>query len=105
MRHLIDEHRQRNKLEQIDIEAIELADNKNSGQEHSIDDLLILIQQLPSSTRQVFNLFPIDGYKYREIADLLEMPESTAKWHVSQARKKLQKALNTEQIKSNQIHN
>ena len=55
--------------------------------------LLEMIIELPAMTGKVFNLYAIDGYKHREIAKLLEMSENTSKWHLSQARKKLQEKL------------
>ncbi len=56
-------------------------------------DLLLLLEKLPQATRTVFNLFAIEGYKHQEIAQLLKISESTSKWHVSEARKQLQKLL------------
>ncbi len=52
-------------------------------------DLLKLLQNLPSATRTVFNLFAIDGFKHKEIAAKLAISEGTSKWHVSSARKQL----------------
>ena len=53
------------------------------------DQLKALIAQLPSTTRQVFNLFVIDGYKHQEIAELLSITDGTSKWHLNNARKKI----------------
>ncbi|MEM6802409.1 MAG: RNA polymerase sigma factor [Bacteroidota bacterium] len=52
-----------------------------------------LIHELPPVSRQVFNLFAIDGYSHREIGDLLGISEGTSKWHVSFARKELKAKL------------
>jgi RNA polymerase sigma-70 factor (ECF subfamily) len=60
------------------------------------EDLLKLIQQLPESTRRVFLKFAVDGYSHREIAQEFKISEGTSKWHVSQAREFLQKALATQ---------
>jgi RNA polymerase sigma-70 factor (ECF subfamily) len=49
-----------------------------------------LIQALSPMSRQVFNLFAIDGYAHQEIADRLGISVGTSKWHVSNARKILQ---------------
>ncbi|GAB4416584.1 MAG: sigma-70 family RNA polymerase sigma factor [Bacteroidia bacterium] len=49
-----------------------------------------MIQTLPPMSRQVFNLFAIDGYSHREIATLCGISEGTSKWHVSFARKSMQ---------------
>ncbi len=52
-----------------------------------------LLQEVPHSSRQVFNLFAIDGFAHAEIAELLGISEGTSKWHVSHARRILQKAI------------
>lgn len=57
------------------------------------DYLVQLIRELPPVTAHVFNLFAIDGYKHQEIATLLGISENTSKWHVADARKKLQQKL------------
>ena len=51
------------------------------------------IEQLPPATQQVFNLYFIDGYKHREIADMLEITEGTSKWHLNSAKEKLKTML------------
>lgn len=51
------------------------------------------IAQLPNVSRQVFNLYFIDGYKHREIAEMLEISEGTSKWHLNAAREKLKELL------------
>ena len=53
------------------------------------EQLILLINQLPVTTRQVFNLYVIDGYKHNEIADLLSITTGTSKWHLNSARKKM----------------
>lgn len=59
--------------------------------EESIDEqsVLYLLDFLPPMGKQVFNLYAIDGYKHKEIAEMLSISESTSKWHVTESRKKL----------------
>jgi len=54
-----------------------------------VQDILRLIQRLPENTARIFNLYVIDGYTHREIADMLDISEGTSKWHVNIAREKL----------------
>lgn len=56
-------------------------------------ELINLLQRLPATTRTVFNLFAIEGYRHDEIAAMLEISEGTSKWHVNQARVKLKSYL------------
>jgi RNA polymerase sigma factor (sigma-70 family) len=52
-------------------------------------DIMQFLKQLPDITATVFNLHAIEGYKHKEIAQLLNMSEGTSKWHVSEAKKQL----------------
>ena len=54
---------------------------------------MTLVKELPSTTAHVFNLYVIDGYAHKEIAELLTMSEGTSKWHLSTARKMLREKL------------
>lgn len=49
-----------------------------------------MIRALPPMTQQVFNLFAIDGYSHKEIAERLGISDGTSKWHVATARKSIQ---------------
>lgn len=56
-------------------------------------ELIQLVQQLPTGYRVVFNLYAIEGYTHREIADLLQISISTSKSQLHKARKLLQRQL------------
>ncbi|GAB3772553.1 sigma-70 family RNA polymerase sigma factor [Spirosoma horti] len=49
-----------------------------------------LIRELPTGYRTVFNLYAIEGYTHREIADQLRISENTSKSQLSKARALLQ---------------
>jgi RNA polymerase sigma factor (sigma-70 family) len=51
-----------------------------------MEDLLGLVDQLPSATRDVFYLYAIEGFTHAEIAEHLGMSEGTSKWRLSMAR-------------------
>jgi RNA polymerase sigma factor (sigma-70 family) len=73
---------------------LELKDEAtDAGMQFDYEHLVQLIRSLPPVTAHVFNLYAIDGYKHREIAALLGISENTSKWHVADARKKLQEKL------------
>lgn len=57
------------------------------------DDLLVLIEKLPTGYRTVFNLYAIEGYSHAEIAEQLEITESTSKSQLHRARGLLQQML------------
>ena len=52
-----------------------------------------VIQQMPDGYRQVFNLYAVEGYKHREIAEILKIDENTIKSQYSRARRWLQERL------------
>jgi RNA polymerase sigma factor (sigma-70 family) len=58
--------------------------------------ILQLVRGLPPATQAVFNLYVIEGFNHREIAKLTGISEGTSKWHLSEARKKLQQLINEE---------
>lgn len=60
-------------------------------------DLLKMIQQLPAGFRTVFNMYAIEGYSHKEIADRLGISEGTSKSQYSRAKAHLQNILKTEQ--------
>src|SRR5688500_10671294 len=55
------------------------------------EDLMKMIQELPAGYRLVFNMYAIDGYSHKEIAEQLGISENTAKSQLSRARVYLQK--------------
>jgi RNA polymerase sigma factor (sigma-70 family) len=59
------------------------------------EEIIQLIQELPDGYKAVFNLYVIEGYNHQEIAELLNIQESTSRSQLGRARKLLQKKLNT----------
>ena len=57
------------------------------------EDLLNMIKELPTGYGIVFNMYAIDGYSHKEIADQLGISENTSKSQLSRARVYLQKML------------
>lgn len=57
------------------------------------EQIYSFITQLPSASRQVFNLYFVDGYKHREIAELMDFSEGTSKWYLNSAREKLKEMI------------
>ena len=48
---------------------------------------------LPERQRTVVRLFELEGFTSTEIAQILEIPDGTVRWHLHQARQKLREAL------------
>lgn len=71
------------------------------NQDHSIlsemaaEELMKLVMAMPQGYRTVFSLFAIEGYSHKEIAELLEITESTSKTQFHKAKAFLKKAIGT----------
>lgn len=57
------------------------------------EEIMNLVKRLPPATHAVFVLYAVEGYNHREIAEKLHISEGTSKWHLSEARKTLQKQI------------
>jgi len=57
------------------------------------DDILALLERLPTGYRTVFNLYVLEGYKHREIGEILGISINTSKSQLILAKKKLQQLL------------
>lgn len=60
-----------------------------------VEHIQQLIDELPEGYRMVFVMYAIEGYKHREIAELLKIDEGTSKSQLFKARKMLQEQLKT----------
>ncbi len=58
------------------------------------EDLLKLLALLPEGSRTIFNLFVIEGYGHKEIADMLKISEGTSKSQLNFAKTKLKELVN-----------
>lgn len=99
--HLIDEYRKNKRYNsQISKSNDErILEYHSSGVENNaqsnlgVENIMKLIKQLPNTTGIVFNLYVIEGYNHREIAEKIGISEGTSKWHLSTARKTLREKL------------
>lgn len=83
---------------QQSFEDIETATNAIDNTETVLDkialkELISIVQKLPLSYRLVFNLYVMEGYSHKEIADKLEIPVATSKSRLSKAKKALRQQL------------
>ena len=53
-------------------------------------ELMKLITALPPGFRTVFNMYVVEGYSHKEIAELLNITETTSRTQLSRARVWLQ---------------
>jgi len=90
----LDQYRKNKKFQRdVEIDSVSFKLEKNDFIVETINanDLLKIIQTIPEGYRVVFNLFAIEGYSHKEIAEKLGVTESTSKSQYSRAKKMLRK--------------
>ena len=86
--------RNKNMYLEMDIEAADREPDFDRLESHlQAEYLMKMIEALPEGYRTVFNLYAIDGYSHKEIAEQLGITENTSKSQLSRARLALQKHL------------
>jgi RNA polymerase sigma factor (sigma-70 family) len=91
------DHVRRNKPFSHSVDLTE-AEHLHAEKEHVLsamttDELMGLIQRLPTGYRTVFNLFAIEGHPHKDIAEMLGISENTSKSQFMKARAYLRKML------------
>ena len=76
-----------------EIQEIKIEGNSYDTNNFTKDELIGVINKLPAGYKMVFNLYAIEGYKHKEIAEKLNVDINTSKSQYSRARKLLQKKL------------
>lgn len=84
----IDYHDQTSYLEQLSANEYGIIESRIEE-----ESLQAMLSQLTETQRQVFNMYAIDGYSHKEIANALVISIDNSKYHLSKARKCLQKML------------
>ncbi|MFD2724830.1 RNA polymerase sigma factor [Hyunsoonleella rubra] len=67
----------------------------------SLDYLLQIIQDLPDRYRLVFNLYVLDGYSHKDIAEMLKITIGTSKSNLARARQILKQTIEDQNAKQN----
>ncbi len=83
----------RHRHEDIELVYNNPSENTDLMSSYSVKEILAVIQKLPPSYRAVFNLYAIEGYAHKEIADILNITESTSRSNLVKARSKLKEML------------
>lgn len=80
---------------EVEIEKADYQSDYHTEASHHLEaeELLQLVQQLPTGYKTVFNLYAIEGYSHKEIAEMLGISENTSKSQLSRARALLQQQL------------
>jgi RNA polymerase sigma-70 factor (ECF subfamily) len=91
-------YRKQSVLDIINEENIREVDIEVDEESIPLDFLLRIIQELPDRYRLVFNLYVLDGYSHKEIANMLEISEGTSKSNLARARNVLKDKIEASKI-------
>jgi len=99
----LQKYREKNVLNLVSSDVVEeITVVEVEEEEISLDYLLNLIQELPNQYRLVFNLYVLDGYSHKEVAQALQISEGTSKSNLSRARGILKNKIEWNQQEPNQ---
>ncbi len=96
---LIDEYRKQKKEKDNMRMVVDFADQtpmvelNNAIAKMDAERIHKLIMELPPVSQKVFNLFVVDGFEHKEIAEMLGITEGTSKWHLHNSREQLKEKL------------
>jgi RNA polymerase sigma factor (sigma-70 family) len=85
------DHLRRNKryVHMIDIDHVSVSSNECAVSKLSAEDLMQMISQLPDLQRFTFNMYEIEGYNHQEIAQQLDITESSSRVYLTRAKQRL----------------
>lgn len=86
-------HRSRKFQEDLDTFGYDAAFEDDIVGKIAAKEIIALVQQMPDGYRMVFNLYAIEGYTHREIAEMMGIAEGTSKSQYSRAKQFMQLAL------------
>ncbi len=94
------DHVKKRKLAIVDIDSVSYKITNDEREEEVIAKatpamIHAKIKELPTGSRLVFNLYMMEGYDHKEIAEILNVSESTSKSQFARAKKLLRKMLET----------
>lgn len=81
------------KVKFLEDESVSEESFNNIESDLSVDDIQFLIDSLPEGYKMIFNLYAIEGYKHKEIAQMVGINEGTSKSQLSNARRILQEQI------------
>lgn len=97
-------NKNKKEVQTVDIESVEepsdpdLIETESSfadvlNNELSEENLIQSLNKVSESYRVVFNLYVLEGYRHKEIAEILNIDEQTSRSRLKRAKKQLQKIL------------
>ena len=91
----LNSHRQKlYMLPMVDVTDLQISEDEGINlSDFNLSELILIVQSLPDGCRIVFNLFAIEGYGHKEIAEMLAISEGTSKSQYNRAKSLLRAKL------------
>lgn len=77
----------------LEMEVVHIGINEYIDEKIDVQTIIKSMEELPPGYRSILNLYVVEGYKHREIAELLDISINTSKSQLILARKRMQKIL------------
>lgn len=91
--------RKRNNLRMtVELTDIDKPDDSSVIDDIAYEELVAVLSELPPGYRTIFNMYVIEGYKHREIAEALGISINTSKSQLILAKKKMRELLKKKQL-------
>jgi RNA polymerase sigma factor (sigma-70 family) len=97
--HVLQQYRKTTFLELVN-DVVDDTEFEIDDENISLDYLLKIIQELPDRYRLVFNLYVMDDYSHKEIAEMLNINIGTSKSNLARAKMILKNKIETSQEKT-----
>lgn len=83
-----------------EIGDLQIKDSANIEDSIFADEILALMDRLPTGYRTVFNMYVVEGYKHREIAEILGISINTSKSQLILAKKRMRELIKKNRVKA-----
>jgi RNA polymerase sigma-70 factor (ECF subfamily) len=70
-----------------------LVEQENAIEQLGYQEIIALLQQLPDDQQLIFNLYEVEGYSHKEIAEKLSISESSSRVYLTRAKHKLRQLI------------
>lgn len=91
--------RKRNNLRMtVELTDIDKPDDSSVIDDIAYEELVAILSELPPGYRTIFNMYVIEGYKHREIAEELGISINTSKSQLILAKKKMRELLKKKEL-------
>ena len=77
----------------LELSEVDKADDASVIDDMAYEDLVALLDELPPGYRTIFNMYVIEGYKHREIAELLSISINTSKSQLILAKRRMRELI------------